>query len=521
MQIIIPMSGVGQRFIDAGYSVPKPLIIVEGKPIVCHIIDLFDKQDHFTFICNNKHLEETNMRQILLDKIPNCRIIGIPNHQKGPVYAVLQASEFIHNEEQVIISYCDFGTEWDYKEFKNKVNPKDVYGAIPCYTGFHPHMLGSDNYAFVKETNLVLEQIQEKKPFTENKMNEYASNGIYYFKNGLILKHYFSKLMELDIHLNGEYYVSMVYNLLKNDNLKTIVYPINKMLQWGTPKDLEEYLMWSDYFLKRDPNFNQLNNRLFLQDTALILPMAGKGSRFAVQGYHLPKPFLDIEGQPMFIQAVKCLPETNKKIFIYQIDHLQYNINKHLQTNFTNVVTLDIDYITEGQACTCSLAIKNFNIQDDESILISACDNGAYYQIDKYNELVEDDNVDVIVWSFSNNKTSQLYPQMYAWLNVDKNNIIRRVSIKKPFEDVENKYAIIGTMLFKKASYFNYGLKMIQELDIRTNGEYYVDNVIEYLVNNKICTCKIFNVDNYLCWGTPNDYKTYNYWFEYFYKLQK
>ena len=89
---------------------------------------------------------------------------------------------------------------------------------------------------------------------------------------------------------------------------------------------------------------------------------------------------------------------------------------------------------------------------------------------------------------------------------------------KKTFNDCENKYAIIGTMLFKKASIFLEGLELIYKDNIRTNGEYYVDNLIEPLIK-KGYKIKIFDVDYYLCWGTPNDYKTYNYWLEYFSKL--
>ena len=151
--------------------------------------------------------------------------------------------------------------------------------------------------------------------------------------------------------------------------------------------------------------------------------------------------------------------------------------------------------------------------------MISACDNGVYYDPITYQTLVDDPSVDIIIWSFSNNPTGKLYPHMYAWLDVDEFNTIKRVSIKKPFTDCENKYAIIGTMLFKKASYFKEGLELIYNDNIRTNNEFYVDNVIEPLIK-KGYTIKIFNVDNYLCWGTPNDYKTYDYWYNYFIKKQ-
>jgi NDP-sugar pyrophosphorylase family protein len=244
--------------------------------------------------------------------------------------------------------------------------------------------------------------------------------------------------------------------------------------------------------------------------------MAGAGSRFFNQGYIDPKPLLDVEGKPMVIQAVNCLPKTSKKIFICQNEHLsKYDIKNSIIEHYENAQILGIDYVTEGQACTCELAFNNFDINEDKPVLISACDNGVYYDTKKYEELMNDGSVDVIIWSFSNNPTGKLYPQMYAWLDVDDNDVIKRVSIKKPFQDVENKYAIIGTMLFKKGRYFKEGLSEIYGKNIRTNGEFYVDNMIEPLIALGY-KCKIFDVTNYLCWGTPNDYKTYNYWYECF-----
>jgi bifunctional N-acetylglucosamine-1-phosphate-uridyltransferase/glucosamine-1-phosphate-acetyltransferase GlmU-like protein len=374
-------------------------------------------------------------------------------------------------------------------------------------------MLGGDNYAFLKETehgSRWMSAIQEKKPFTNDKMQEYASNGTYYFKSGKIVKKYFQELVDKNIQINNEFYVSMVYQLMCEDNMKIRIFEIEKMLQWGTPKDLEEYVVWSDYFLHRNICFQ--HGYRDQQNTTLILPMAGAGSRFFSVGYTTPKPLLEVEGVPMVVKAVGDLPDTTHKIFICQNEHLEsYDIQRTVFSKYFESKFIGIDYVTEGQACTCELAFKLGKIQSLESpVMISACDNGVYYDMNAYIKLVNDPDVDIIVWSFSNNPTSQLYPHMYAWLDVDENQYIRRVSIKKPFDDCENKYAIIGTMLFKKGSYFLKGLNKIYHDELRTNGEFYVDNMIEPLVNMGY-KCKIFNVDNYLCWGTPNDYKTYNY----------
>ena len=162
------MSGVGKRFQEEGYKDPKPLIEVDGKPMIEHVINLFDKKnDKYIFICNDLHLRETNMRNILNNICPKCKIFEVPVEGRlGPVHAVFQIFEYINDNEEVIVSYCDYGTVWNYKEFLRDTRERNAEGAIACYTGFHPHMLGTDNYAFLKETengSRWMEKIQEKK----------------------------------------------------------------------------------------------------------------------------------------------------------------------------------------------------------------------------------------------------------------------------------------------------------------------------------------------------------------------
>jgi hypothetical protein len=147
-------------------------------------------------------------------------------------------------------------------------------------------------------------------------------------------------------------------------------------------------------------------------------------------------------------------------------------------------------------------------------VLISACDNGVDYDAAAYSALEADPSVDVIVWSFTNNPTSHLYPHMYAWLDVDETTgDIRRVSVKKYLEGA--KHCIIGTMFFRSKAVYMRGMREIYEKNIRTNGEFYVDDLLNPLIEAG-CKVKVFPVDAYICWGTPNDYKTYQYWHEYF-----
>ena len=149
MQIIVPMSGIGKRFKDAGYKTPKYLIEIEGKKIIEHIIALFPKEENFIFICNEEDVQKTDIEEILRLNAPNHILKIIKKHKKGPVFAIKQIYDEIDEENEVIVNYCDFGTYWEYNSFLGHTRDRNADGAVVAYKGFHPHMIKSPNYAFI------------------------------------------------------------------------------------------------------------------------------------------------------------------------------------------------------------------------------------------------------------------------------------------------------------------------------------------------------------------------------------
>lgn len=498
------MSGMSSRFTAAGYSIPKYLIEVNGKKVIEHIVDLYPKNSEFVFIINDKHEKETEILNVLKGIVENKKIVTISQHKKGPVFSVSQFKDLIDDEEQVIVNYCDFSMYWNYQDFEDFVNETECDGCVVCYTGFHPHMLGSDNYAFCR-TNLFDEilEIREKQPFTNDKMSEYASTGTYYFKKGKYVKQYFQQLIDEDLNINGEYYVSLVYNLLIRDKLVNRVYEVPHMLQWGTPLDLDMYNQWSDYYHSALKGQDEIK----LSNCLTLIPMAGAGSRFSKEGYNIPKPFIQVNKKDMVSQALRCLPKTDSVLFGCLRGHKNFS-------SLGNV--LWIDDILPGQACTTERLV---NLVTDESILISACDNGVFYDANKFLDLVNDSDNDIIVWSYRNNYTSFYNPNMYSWLDVDEHQIVKKVNVKEfkgsnPIEE----YAIVGTMFFRNKNAYLEPLQQLYNKNKRTNGEFYIDNLLneaielEYKVKN-------FEIEKYICWGTPNDLKTYEYWQRFFDKV--
>lgn len=516
MHIIIPMSGIGKRFVEAGYRIPKPLIVVDEKPIIEHICNLFPDESKFTFICNSKHLAETNMRQVLQNIKSQSNIVEIQNHKKGPVYAVSLVKDLIEDDEEVIVNYCDFGTYWNYQDFLNHTRNRNADAAIPAYKGFHPHMLGNTNYAFIREKKQWMLEIKEKEPFTNNRMDEYASNGTYYFKKGAYVKKYFQELIDKNINLEGEYYVSLIYNLLVEDGLKVSIYNIQHMLQWGAPQDLEEYKNWSKYFKNI---LTKHNKSVPLDKSITLIPLAGRGSRFMKLGYKDPKPLIEVSGKPMIIQAANSLPNSQNQTFVTLKEHLKkYPLEKIIKSEFIKAKITSIDEVTKGQAITCSMGLQDVDI--NSPLLIAATDNGMIYDNNKYQKLIKSNNVDAIIFTFRHHVSSKNNPQMYGWVKTDNKYNAEKVSVKVPISNTPYEdHAIVGTFWFKKVQYYNQGLQNLLKKKITINNEYYIDSLMDELIKLGF-NVKVFEVNDYICWGTPDDYKTFVYWQSFFHKTQ-
>ena len=511
MQIVIPMSGFGERFRKAGYSIPKPLIEVDGKPMIAHVLDMFPGEKNVSFICNKSHIKETDMADIIKQYCPTGKIIPIDSHKQGPIYAVSKAFEDIDDSSPTVVNYCDFSCYWSYEHFKQWIADCGADGCVPAYRGFHPHSLGSTNYAFIREEDGWMKQIQEKKPFTENKIEEYASSGTYYFAKGEYLKHFFKEVVNQGLSVNGEYYCSVAYNLMIEAGLSVAIYELQHFMQWGTPEDLAEYQRWSNTFKKL---IKAEERRTAMKGTTLI-PMAGRGSRFQHAGYAVPKPMLNVTGQPMVVQASKSLPKTTEYHFVALEEHLKEStLESDILNNFQNAKFTKLESVTDGQLNTCVKALETLEIE--QPLTISACDHGVMYDSKRFEHLMKDEEVDIIVWVTRGHANAILHPEMYGWVQ-EKGGSITGVSVKKQIKNPDRDPMMIGTFTFKRADIFKTAAKRLIERRGSVNNEYYVDSCIEDAIELGY-HCRAFDIDYYLCWGTPAELKTFKYWQSCFHK---
>lgn len=249
-----------------------------------------------------------------------------------------------------------------------------------------------------------------------------------------------------------------------------------------------------------------------------LIPMAGAGSRFSEVGYTTPKPLLPVLGGPMVVEAAKALPHAGKHVFVVRdFQVAEYQIDEHLGNYFPANEVVVIDHLTEGQAVTC-LHAKHL-INNEEELVIGASDNGMIYNMAAFEKMKS--GADAIVFSFRNNPAVLEKPQAYGWIKTDEKNAVKSMSVKVPISNNPmNDHAVVGAFWFRQGKMFVEAAERMIKLDRRINNEFYVDECINDLIELGY-QVKVFEIEHYVCWGTPNDYKTFNYWESFFEKMSE
>lgn len=548
MNVIIPMTGYGSRFVAAGYKELKPFIPVMGIPIVEWIVTrMYPTDVNFIFVCRGEHLEkDPSMREKLTALAPESTIISIEDWvKKGPVYDVLRAYRELKNTDAIdisqpcIINYCDFYMTWDFQAFLKEAQDRNCDGCVPCYTGFHPNLLPEKNYYAScltdAEDNLI--EIREKYSFEKDKTKAKHSPGVYYFKNGDIMEKYCQILTEHEeCAINGEFYASLPYNFMVKDGLKVwIPTNVEYFCQWGTPEDMKEFVYWTDRICRTEQGKNVSGTERIEEQKGrsqesdqkhdsgrILIPMAGAGQRFADAGYQVHKPAIMTidrftgEEKPMVVCATGDLPgvaeDGSNVIYVDRTFHKEDGVEDVIRQYYPKAQFITIDHLTEGQACTCMLAEEYLNPQ--EPLLIAGCDNGMDINTEAFEQLAGE--CDCIVFTYRHNEAVLANPNAYGWMITDDSDNITGTSIKKAISDTPMEDpAVVATFWFREARIFLEATKkMIAEND-RINNEFYVDQTVKHVLDLGY-KAKIFDIDRYVGWGTPADYEGYQKSYTYF-----
>lgn len=208
----------------------------------------------------------------------------------------------------------------------------------------------------------------------------------------------------------------------------------------------------------------------------VVIPMAGQGSRFVNAGYKKPKPFIDINGQPMIVRVIENLKYDNAKyILIARKEHMdqEEELVKYIKTNY-NVEFIEIDKLTEGTACTALCAEKFIN--NDEPLMIANSDQIVDIDISKFIDDCFKRKLEGSILTF----IDEYKDPKWSFAKVDEKGFVLNVKEK----EVISEFATVGIYVFLKGKDFIDSVAEMIAANDRVNNEFYVCPVYNYLINN-------------------------------------
>lgn len=232
MNVVIPMAGHGSRFAQAGYTFPKPLIEVNGKPMIQVVVENLNIEAHYIFIVQKEHYEKYQLKYMLNMIAPGCDIVQVEGVTEGAACTTLLAQHLIDNDDPLLIANSDQFVEWNANECLYAFTADGIDGGLLTFKSVHPKW----SYARLDDNGYVAE-VAEKRP-----ISDIASVGIYYWKRGQHYVAFAKQMIERNIRTNNEFYVCPVFNEAIEAGLKIRVKNIEKMWGLGVPEDLEHFL---------------------------------------------------------------------------------------------------------------------------------------------------------------------------------------------------------------------------------------------------------------------------------------
>lgn len=239
INIVLPLAGKGSRFPTAGYKLPKPLIEINGKPMIEVVVNnLRPMREHrFIFICQQSHIDQFGLDTLLKELEPDSIIIPIDFYTDGQLSSALLAKPYIDNDSPLMTANTDQYIDFSIDDYLDSVEKNSLDGLIMTMKGDNPKW----SYVRIDEaTNNVVETAEKKVISNE------ATVGIYNFKKGSDFVKAAESLIEKDLRVNGEFYICPVYNELIERGLKIGYYNVGEerrgMYGLGIPADLEYFL---------------------------------------------------------------------------------------------------------------------------------------------------------------------------------------------------------------------------------------------------------------------------------------
>lgn len=238
VNFVIPAAGQGKRFSEVGYQHPKPLIDINGKPMIQLVLENINHTGRPLVLMQKKHIAQYCANEIIKFIKPSAEVIQVDGLTEGAACTALLAKDFINNENEVILANSDQLIDLDIQDFINDMREKSADGGMITFKS------SEDKWSYAKyDETMKVSHVAEKQVISDQ-----ATVGIYYYRRGVDFIRYTEQMISKELRVNGEFYICPIFNEYIGEEKKIYIYEINQsqMHGLGTPEDIEKYMEFKE-----------------------------------------------------------------------------------------------------------------------------------------------------------------------------------------------------------------------------------------------------------------------------------
>jgi NDP-sugar pyrophosphorylase family protein len=490
LNILLLLAGQSSFFNKEDFFFPKPLIEINGKSMIQHVIENLNSiQGEKRFICV---VNEEDCRKHHLDNVlkivteGRAEIIRVEGKSKGAACSALMAIEYINSNEPLLIANSDQFINYNLDDIVNYFEENQADAGVLCFETIHPRW----SYVRFNEHHRIVEAAEK------NPISKHAIAGFYYFAHGSDFVSGAMKSIQKESDVNGIYYVSTVLNELVLAQKKLIAFHLDsdRYHTFYSPQKIEEY--------QKVAGFSNFQKASVSHKISVVIPMAGLGKRFQDAGFENPKPFIDVAGKPMIERVLENLRLENAHYYlIARKEHVktQKKLIQQLHDAFP-VTLIELGDLTEGTACTVLYA--RHYIENESPLLIANSDQIIDINVKSFVRDCIARKLDGSILTFIDEERNP----KWSFAKIDQNGLVTEVKEKKAI----SQHATVGIYLFSKGKDFvESAVDMIVHND-RVNNEFYTCPTYNYAIR-KGKRIGIYNIEATAMHGigTPEDLDRY------------
>ena len=261
MKIIVPMAGIGSRLRPHTLTIPKPLTLIAGKPIVQRLVEdivkvVDQKVEEIAFVIGPSFPKDTQEK--LMNIAHGLGAVGKVSVQEvalGTAHAIQCAKDSL--EGPCVVAFADTLFKADF------TLDGDTDGAIWVKQVEEPSA-----YGVVKlQDGLITDFVEKPEEF----ISDLAIIGIYYFKNGEILREEIQYLLDNDIKDKGEYQLTNALENMKQKGLRFVPGQVNEWMDCGNKEITVDTNSKILQFANQDQE-NLISKSVILENSKIIEP---------------------------------------------------------------------------------------------------------------------------------------------------------------------------------------------------------------------------------------------------------